>query len=82
MAVSARREKARRARKERKEARMKRPGTESKYALKKKGVYPSNSPYLTGNWGDRMGKLTTTGIVETEERRAGLNAIVARYGNG
>lgn len=47
MAVSARRRKERDAKKARKLAKMSRPGGASVYALKKRGVYPPNSPYRT-----------------------------------
>jgi hypothetical protein len=57
--MSDRRKKLREKRKAAKEARMKPPKSrgESKYALKKRGTYPRNSPYLTGNWGQRMAGL-------------------------
>lgn len=59
MGMSDRRKALRAKRKAAKEARMKKlsPGSESKYALKKRGVYPPNSPYRTGDFGRRMKKL-------------------------
>jgi len=62
--MSAKRRKLRDKKKAAKEARMKAPKnrTESKYALKQRGTFPRNSPYLTGNWGQRMAGLTDTRV--------------------
>ena len=59
MGLSDRRKHERAKRKALKQARMKgeRPKSESTYALKRRGIYPRNSPYLTGFWGVRMKKL-------------------------
>lgn len=60
MGMSDRRKAARAKKKALKEARMKGPKKrgQSTYALKKKGVYPANSPYVTGDWGQPMRKLS------------------------
>lgn len=55
--VSERRRKQRAEKRARKAAAMKTPGFKSIYARKRRGDYPPNSPYLTGNWGVRMKKL-------------------------
>lgn len=57
MGMSERRRKLRAEKKTRKAAQMKNPGFDSKYARKTRGIYPPNSPYVTGNWGKRMKKL-------------------------
>jgi hypothetical protein len=59
MGSSARRQQQRAKRKTAKEARMNRenPAGESVYALKRRGVFPPNSPYLKGFSGKRMWKL-------------------------
>lgn len=53
-----RKRKARAARKAQKLAAMKTAGGASVYALKKKGVFPPNSPHLTGDWGTPIRGLT------------------------
>lgn len=53
MATSARRQKEQAAKKAKKRAAMLVPGGESVYARKKRGDYPLNSPYRTGEWGHR-----------------------------
>ncbi len=51
MATGQRRKKMQAERKARKEAQMKRPGAKSAYAMKRRGIYPLNSPYRTV-WAD------------------------------
>jgi hypothetical protein len=60
--MSERRRKLRDEKRSRKALKMKSPGMESKYSLKKRGIYPANSPYLVGgkkegNFGKVMKKL-------------------------
>lgn len=59
MGMSDRRKALRAKKKALKEARMKGPKKrgQSAYALKKQGMYPKNSPYVTGDWGPIMRKL-------------------------
>lgn len=58
MGMSERRKAQRAKRKPLKESRMKgKPKSQSKYALKQRGIFQKNSPYLTGDWGVRMRKL-------------------------
>ena len=51
MGMSDRRKAMRAKRKSLKEARLKNPGKDSKYARKLRGIYSARSPYLTGDWG-------------------------------
>lgn len=51
MGISQRRREQRAKKSALKEARMKSPGKDSKYARKLRGIYPPRSPYLTGDWG-------------------------------
>lgn len=64
MGLSDRRRVLRAKKKAQKEARMKGPKRrqKSKYALKKQGIYPPNSPYVTGNWGVLCRKLRDNGF--------------------
>lgn len=57
MGTSQRRRELRAKRKTLKEARLKNPGKDSKYARKLRGIYPPRSPYLTGAWGAPMKAL-------------------------
>lgn len=60
---SARRMKERAAAKTKRAAAMGNPGGESVYARKRRGIYPLNSPRLTGNWG------LSWNMIEDQERR-------------
>lgn len=73
MGMSERRRKLRSEKKTRKVAQMKSPGFDSKYARKLRGIYPPNSPYVTGNWGKRMRKLG-------EEKYVGIPQSTPLYG--
>lgn len=73
MGMSEERKKQRAKRKALKEARMRgeKPKSKSKYALKRRGIYPLNSPYVTDNRGSRMKKLREPAVIEpTPIRRA------------
>ena len=76
--VSERRRKQRAEKKSRKAAAMKSPGHESAYARKRSGQYPKNSPYLTGNWGQRMKKLRDIPVVEPPAPRPSAELLLAR----
>lgn len=71
MGVSDRRQALRAKRKAAKEARIKGKGPAgmSKYALKRQGQHPKNSPYLTGNWGEPCRKLRAPVEIEATPPR-------------
>lgn len=58
MAHSQRRKQQRDSKRARKLSSMSTTGGASTYALKHRGVYPPNSPYVTGNWGTPIQGLT------------------------
>jgi hypothetical protein len=69
--MSDRRKMMRAKRKAAKEARLKNPGKDSKYARKLRGIYPAGSPYLTGDWGQpqKIDSFFTPAPVPSEWRK-------------
>lgn len=80
MGMSDRRKQVRAKKKAQKEARMKGPKSrsESKYALKRRGIYPPGSPYLTGAWGQPCRKLRQAPVIESTPTRNPLDSPNAR----
>ena len=80
MGMSDERRKQRAKRKAAKEARMRgeKPKSTSKYALKRRGIYQPSSPYLTGNWGQRMKRLRDIPEIAPVAARPSAEFLLAR----
>lgn len=76
MGMSDRRKQQAAKRKAAKESRMKgqKPNSQSKYALKVRGQFSPASPYLTGNWGQRMRKLREQPPIQPTPHSKGWSA--------